>query len=262
MQDQYAGDIGDFGKYGLLRAICRDLALGVVWYLTPPEQDKPSDGKHVEYLRPTIQNANMYKDLDEALYQALDQMVCENRRSVAAIKESGVLPDASFYEEMLTFNGMPGRGRTAIEGRLALRKSWVDGALDATSGRDLVFVDPDNGLEVGSTRRHHKRGPKYVFLDELARFVRREQSLVIYQHANRQGSLLGDQVPQRFHDLTAHLAAARIFALVWHPVSKRAFFIVPAAAHSEILLERAKRFVRGAWGQHFELVEHGSRRTD
>ena len=44
MQDQYVGDIGDFGKYGLLRHLTgmRDddasgdaLSLGVIWYLFP-----------------------------------------------------------------------------------------------------------------------------------------------------------------------------------------------------------------------------------
>ena len=33
MQDQYAGDIGDFVKYGLLRAISEGKCLGVAWYL-------------------------------------------------------------------------------------------------------------------------------------------------------------------------------------------------------------------------------------
>ena len=41
MQNQYVGDIGDFGKYGLLRAISGDpLRLGVVWYLFPDEPPK------------------------------------------------------------------------------------------------------------------------------------------------------------------------------------------------------------------------------
>ena len=39
MQDRYVGDVGDFGKYGLLRALCGgDLTLGVVWYLYPDEE--------------------------------------------------------------------------------------------------------------------------------------------------------------------------------------------------------------------------------
>ena len=33
MQDQYVGDVGDFVKYGLLRAISEGKHLGVAWYL-------------------------------------------------------------------------------------------------------------------------------------------------------------------------------------------------------------------------------------
>src|ERR1700684_4163658 len=40
MQDRYVGDVGDFGKFGLLRALCGEshplpLKLGVVWYRFP-----------------------------------------------------------------------------------------------------------------------------------------------------------------------------------------------------------------------------------
>ncbi len=43
MQDRYTADIGDFGKYGLLRALCSPVDdgsnawLGLVWYLVPDE---------------------------------------------------------------------------------------------------------------------------------------------------------------------------------------------------------------------------------
>ena len=45
MQNRYVGDLGDFGKYGLLRALCvpgdalggPELSLGIVWYLVPDE---------------------------------------------------------------------------------------------------------------------------------------------------------------------------------------------------------------------------------
>ena len=37
MQDRYAGDIGDFGKFGLLRALSSaGLSIGVNWYRTIP----------------------------------------------------------------------------------------------------------------------------------------------------------------------------------------------------------------------------------
>ena len=55
MQDRYAGDIGDFLKFSLLRQLCQPsdvdpgLRLGVVWYLAPDE-DHNLDGKHTPYL--------------------------------------------------------------------------------------------------------------------------------------------------------------------------------------------------------------------
>jgi len=52
MQDRYTGDIGDFGKYSLLRNLTRDdLCLGVIWYLNG-KQEKNADGRFVQYLCP------------------------------------------------------------------------------------------------------------------------------------------------------------------------------------------------------------------
>ena len=50
MQNRYTGDIGDFGKLGMLRALqAQDLTLGVNCYLAPDE-DHNDDGKHTKYL--------------------------------------------------------------------------------------------------------------------------------------------------------------------------------------------------------------------
>ena len=59
MQDRYTGDVGDFGKYGLLRALVgihpagSSRSLGVVWYVTDAEiedVDPQGDGRHLSYL--------------------------------------------------------------------------------------------------------------------------------------------------------------------------------------------------------------------
>ena len=50
MKNQYVGDIGDYGKYALLRAFANEgIKVGVNWYLT--EDDGSNDGKFTEYLR-------------------------------------------------------------------------------------------------------------------------------------------------------------------------------------------------------------------
>lgn len=50
MQNRYVGDIGDFGKLGLLRQLSKTgLSVGVNWYLTPDETHN-GDGRHIGYL--------------------------------------------------------------------------------------------------------------------------------------------------------------------------------------------------------------------
>lgn len=52
MQDRYTGDIGDYGKLGLLRSLAAaGLHVGVNWYRTPDE-DHNEDGKFTQYLTP------------------------------------------------------------------------------------------------------------------------------------------------------------------------------------------------------------------
>ena len=48
VKNQYVGDIGDYGKYALLRALSCRYSIGVNWYLTP--DDDRSDGKFTDYL--------------------------------------------------------------------------------------------------------------------------------------------------------------------------------------------------------------------
>ena len=46
MQDRYAGDVGDFVKYGLLRAIREGKRLGIAWYLHPNAEPSPDFSPH------------------------------------------------------------------------------------------------------------------------------------------------------------------------------------------------------------------------
>ena len=50
MQNRYAGDVGDFGKLGMLRRIEKSgISVGVNWYLVGDENHN-NDGKHIGYL--------------------------------------------------------------------------------------------------------------------------------------------------------------------------------------------------------------------
>ena len=59
MQDRYVGDVGDFVKYGLLRAISGGKRLGVAWYLRTE--------RATEYL----QKPDEWQQLEPDLFSAL-----------------------------------------------------------------------------------------------------------------------------------------------------------------------------------------------
>ena len=258
------GDVGDFGKYGLLRALCAeeltwgrrtyDLSLGVVWYLVPDEEGT-ADGGHTGWARQVSRIMHRYMPCDPELYHALLRMIQDGDRSVRAVRERGVLPEGTvFYEAPLSFAGMPWVGPATEARRLERRKAWAWDALAATRGCDVVFADPDNGLEPrAGVPRHRLTGPKYAYFDELVPYLDRGQSLVVYHHLHR--SLVHEsQVRDRLSQIEERLGPA--LALRYRPGTGRAFFVVPAEAHREVLRERAERLVRNrCWSQHFKLYE-------
>ncbi|MBQ4249668.1 MAG: hypothetical protein II705_06450, partial [Clostridia bacterium] len=70
MQDRYAGDVGDYGKFALLRAMeAQGLKVGVNWYLakTLPSEIH-DDGKY----RIPAQYENLDPELSAALNRVFD----------------------------------------------------------------------------------------------------------------------------------------------------------------------------------------------
>src|SRR4051812_1310630 len=149
MQDRYVGDVGDFGKYGLLRFLvgCFDelppLTLGVIWYKVADESHN-NDGAKIQYLREkTSQN---FEPCDRELYRNLQNLVINDRRKLDDVERAQVLPPGSiFFSDELSFSEC--NGRNAQARRAQRRNAWAARAILATAKCDIVFADPDNGLE-------------------------------------------------------------------------------------------------------------------
>ena len=205
MRHNYVADIGDFYKYKLLRDICgrtkegiKGKKLGVVWYLYT-DKCKEGDGKFTEYL--FDDNADEKRAEDPELFDALKAIIENDKRSIDSIRKSEILPfNTSYYETALTLSHLPKGTREAIELRLKHRQKWLEGALEATEGCEVVFFDPDNGLEIKSVAKHYDNAPKFTFYDELLPFWNRGQSLIIYQHINRTKSV-EKQIAKRVEEL-------------------------------------------------------------
>jgi hypothetical protein len=253
VQNKYVGDVGDFGKYGLLRALCQPqdgyppLKLGVIWYLVPDESHN-NDGKHTAYLQPTPQNHQRFRECDPELYDTLQQLVNTGQRRVEAVERSNILgPHTAFYSRPLTYEGL----RTRSE-RLAFREAWLAEALEAVKDCDLVFIDPDNGLPP-KAGPYEQRGIKYVFQEELARIAARGQSLVIYHHLGRQTKAVS-QIRQLCEEVGPNLRRnAPVWGLRFHRGTARIFLVTPASTQQELLAASIHEFCTKPWGAHFEL---------
>src|SRR4030067_571222 len=98
MQNKYVGDIGDYGKYSLLRALSGagttdPLRLGVVWYLRP--DDKKPGGNQVGYL----DQPDRYAALDPKVFNALSKIVKLNRRNVRSVRKARLFSGEPVYFE-------------------------------------------------------------------------------------------------------------------------------------------------------------------
>ena len=164
MQDNYVGDIGDYGKYGLLRNVtATGLRLAVNWYqVKPTRPGKQEDGKYISYL----DKPEVYRHYDPELFDCLAGIVRRHKRSIEEIETSGVLT-AVFFSDTLT---------------PASRSNWHQAALFATTGADVVFLDPDNGLESTKMRQRRATKEKHTTWQEVKDYYDRGQSVILYQH--------------------------------------------------------------------------------
>lgn len=250
MQDRYAGDIGDFGKYGLLRALCgRDLRLGVLWYRASGKEAN-NDGGIVDYLDPPDERLRC---CDEPLFDSLQELVKAGQRSVSEVQGRQILPsDTSFFERKVPTEHRP-------------RQEWLNAGLKTVAGADLVFADPDNGLRLSpSNGRGLTRSQKHAYFDELKPLWERGQSVVIYQHATRRKGGLMKLIAERRATLREQFGvASRPMVLRWRRRQARAYFILPVPEHRQLIEARMSDLLRSPWGTrhrgyahpHFELVE-------
>ena len=246
MQDRFVGDIGDFGKYGLLRALTGiwpplpevdRLSLGVVWYRNAEESPKPrSPAKDAGYL----DKADRFHDCDPVLFDALEEIVTSGERNLCVLERSGVLGE------------MASHGQTVPKDADA-RKQWANRALEAVDDSAVVFVDPDVGLAPATAGN----SPAHARLAEIKPVVARAQTLVIYQSFGRSGKH-PEQMARWMESLPQALSFEGIVRILrFRPCSPRAFIILPAAEHADLIDERLAKMLAGPWKQHFKRYPEG-----
>jgi len=231
MKNQYFGDINDYLKYGLLRVIGREtkLRIGVCWMLTA--DDGRADGKKTRYL----DQAAVWRSYDPPLFDLLQYAVRSGKRSIEAVETGQILPGAAYHSDLLNDSR-------------DVRHQYFEGLESRVSNADLVFFDPDNGMEVRPKPKGHKGSSKYLYWDEVERFSAVGKSLIVFQHfarVNRDRFI--EDLRQRFKRETG---AGRVGVL---STSNVAYFVVPAAAHEKVLWNACHSVVRH-WDPYIRMT--------
>ncbi len=251
MQDRYVGDVGDFGKYGLLRHLMiSHQRLGVLWYLAPPESN--GDGRHLSYLaKPTE-----YRQCDPMLFDGLRKLLETDQRSVAAVVSAGLLPERTVsFDDMVCATDQARRDRAAFAERLAYREEWAARAAEAVDGCDLVFLDPDNGIGGKSFRPHGSKGHKHAAWNEIIRLANRDRTLVIYHHTGR-STPASEQARRLIEGYREKVVASgTVMAIGFRRGTHRIFLI---ASHQPDISVNVEAFSK-RWGAHWEMLacDHG-----
>lgn len=246
MQNRYVGDVGDFGKYALLRRLTglegeQRLRLGVVWCLFPNEHHN-GDGRHIAYLYD-----KNFKALDEPLIETLREIIQSGQRDILSVISRNIL-DASTISCHQPI--IPQNPCTQAD-RLLWRSAWIERCFELTPHCDLVFFDPDNGLAVNSIPKNHQKAGKYIYWDELALFWKRGHALLVYHHLNRMIPA-AQQIRTLMHRISKEFDQAEIVPLVFRRGSARVFWLLH---HGDLLGQelqrRAENFLGTGWLRHF-----------
>lgn len=225
MKDQYFGDIGDYGKYLLLRHLSSyGIKLGINWYLT--KDDSTGHGSMTDYLECIDSSLRL---LDPELFDALREIVITKRqRDVIASESMNLLEQVTYYNDILDISHL----KTPEEKRI-FRVEWHKRALKELSGADLIYFDPDNGIYENDKNEvsGRKNSVKYLLTSEAADYYKAGHNLVYYCHKGRRKQtawddykkvLLNGKESETFADaeiicLTFHRGVQRSFIFAIHP---------------------------------------------
>jgi hypothetical protein len=146
----------------------------VAWWLFRDE-DCNRDGGHREYL----DRGDEWRHYDPLLFDALAEINRGNKRDVRFLEDPSLLANASFAREPVPCEIHP------FAKRPLERRRWLLDIKDRFKNRDLVFLDPDNGIAPEGLSPTLRCSGKSVLISELQELKENHRALLVYHHHSR-----------------------------------------------------------------------------
>jgi hypothetical protein len=206
MQVEQIGGAGDFGKFALLRHLMRGRQLAVCWYLSGEGKSTKDRDKHFNYLK----RPGDFRHFDPEVFDRLAEFDGGSRAQIDPLAElhtSRMLDDAVFM-------------RQRVPRRASSRRQWLDELVQSVGCANLVFLDPDAGIQGKRLTSSH------VALAEIAALRSQDRALIIgHQQSGRRSEVkfIGDQMRSLGCDpveiIRLRLVTSRFYIIVDHDLA-------------------------------------------
>ena len=171
-----------------------------------------------------LDDPKTFRDCDPPLFDVLTGVVKSNSRTIAGIQQASIWPTGTVFFDKPAVN----RKQSAES------DPWLDEAVEKVGKCDLVFLDPDTGLE---KRSKDLVDVEHCSYKDVRRFWDQGASLVVYQHqAQRKGQV--DQMAAVAAELEKEVGG-RPWYLHFQRMS---LFVIPSRNRRDTLKARFLRF--------------------
>lgn len=234
VKNQYFGDINDYRKYGLIRLLSdkEHLPTAVCWMLT--QNDERCDGRITKYLT----TPETHRNYDPPLFDYLKRAVLDRKlKNVKAAQHIDCLHQCRFHDEILSDDA-------------ANRALYFKKFAKISKGCNLVFFDPDNGIEVKSKPYGRSDSSKYLYWREVVEFFIKGYSLLIYQHFPRKNR-------KQFIDTLVNEASRKIDSKeIFSFQTPRVLFLLFAQERDLKSIRKSTEKIHEIWGNEILYKIH------
>ena len=229
MQIRQVGGVGYFGKFALLRHVMQGRRLAVCCYVAGANGTAKDDEEYFDYLRRPNDFRHLAPEVFDQLAEYVDiRRTCTVADPLTALQKSRVLESAVFFRE-------------EVPRKVSLRPLWVNGLVNSVTGADLVFLDPDNGVQGQRLTNRH------VALAEIAALRSKGRALMIGHHQS------GRKAEVKYLADRMKSLGCDVVEIVRLRLGTSCFYVI--LDHDAVMSELTATFVRkwGNWAQSYRF---------
>jgi len=167
MQQRYLGDIHDFQKFIFVKFLsCAfNQKIGLNWYLVDPKQIGVKEVNKIDGEKRYFLKRNEFKTIDRKIYDEFVKLKTKKLRNIETFTKKTHLSEyISFYNKKIP---------------LLNREKWFSDSLKFFNKKNIIFLDPDNGLL--KNKKSRKISLKYVLVNEIEAYLLKKKTIIFTQ---------------------------------------------------------------------------------